>query len=154
MQTFQLPFNVRVYGLVINSRNELLLSDEYCQSQFMTKFPGGGLEYGEGLIDGLKREFQEECNEEIEIIRHFYTTDFFQQSMFRGGGQLISVYYLCRFMNEPQFPTVQNPYEGVAEINDSQAFRWISIDEINSDHVTWPIDKKVVEILLMEFNQK
>ncbi len=154
MQTFQLPFNVRVYGLVINSNNELLLSDEYCQSQYMTKFPGGGLEYGEGLIDGLKREFQEECFEEIEIIRHFYTTDFFQQSMFRGGGQLISVYYLCRFINEPQFPTVQIPYEGVAEINDSQAFRWISVDQLNSDQVTWPIDKKVVEILLSEFNQK
>jgi hypothetical protein len=51
-------------------------------------------------------------------------------------------------MSEPQFQTVQNPHEGVAEINDSQAFRWISIDQLNPDHVTWPIDKKVIELLL------
>ena len=30
-----------------------------------------------GLIEALKREFMEECNAEIEIIKHFYTTDFF-----------------------------------------------------------------------------
>ena len=72
-------FIIRVYGLVINPQNEVLLTDEYRYETNMTKFPGGGLHYGEGLIDCLKREFREECNgQEIENIRHFYTTDFFQ----------------------------------------------------------------------------
>lgn len=150
METGGQHFNVRVYGLVINHKNELLVTDEYCQNRYMTKFPGGGLEFGEGLIDGLKREFIEECNEEIDVIGHFYTTDFYVKSMFRGGGQLISVYYRCKFSREPQFTSLNSPYEGIPEINDSVGFRWIPLSEISPDHVTYPIDKKVIEMLLLE----
>jgi ADP-ribose pyrophosphatase YjhB (NUDIX family) len=78
-------FNIRVYGLLINHNQEILLSDEELNGKRFTKFPGGGLEFGEGLLEGLKREFMEECNMEIEINSHFYTTDFFVQSIFGGG---------------------------------------------------------------------
>jgi 8-oxo-dGTP diphosphatase len=88
-------FNVRVYGLLINDSNEVLISDEQEYGMQFTKFPGGGLEYGEGLTDGLKREFVEECNVEVEIISHFYTTDFFVKSAFNDS-QIISVYYLVK----------------------------------------------------------
>jgi len=44
-------FNVRVYGLLINDRNEILISDEQEYGMQFSKFPGGGLEYGEGLIN-------------------------------------------------------------------------------------------------------
>lgn len=144
-------FNVRVYGLVRNELGQLLVTDEFCQNRFMTKFPGGGLEPGEGLIDGLKREFMEECGEEIEILQHFYTTDFYVKSMFRGGGQLISVYYECRFKQAPVFNAIQKPYEGMQEINDSVAFRWVSLEALNPDHVTWPVDKIVVEHCLQRW---
>src|ERR1700679_3793285 len=89
------PFNVRVYGLLINAENEILISDEQEYGFQFTKLPGGGLEYGEGLIDGLKREFIEECDAEIEVISHFYTTDFFVKSAFNDS-QIISVYYLVK----------------------------------------------------------
>ena len=147
MENERMKFNVRVYGLVINDKNELLVTDEYCQNRYMTKFPGGGLEFGEGLIDGLKREFIEECNEHVEIIEHFYTTDFFVESMFRGGGQLISIYYRCKFVNEPKFKALDSPHEGIPEINDSVGFRWIPLSEITPEHVTYPIDRKVIEML-------
>jgi len=140
-------FNVRVYGLIINQKNEVLVSDEFCQNRYMTKFPGGGLEFGEGLIDGLKREFIEECEQEVEVLEHFYTTDFFIESMFRGGGQLLSVYYRCRFIDEPRFTSITRPFEGVPEINDSIAFRWISINEIQAEHMTFPVDQHVVGLL-------
>ncbi|HCU44150.1 MAG TPA: NUDIX hydrolase, partial [Sphingobacterium sp.] len=48
------PFNVRVYGILINDNNEVLISDEKTENVSFTKFPGGGLEYGEGLLDALK----------------------------------------------------------------------------------------------------
>jgi len=86
------PFNVRVYGLLINDNQEILISDEQEYSMRFTKFPGGGLEAGEGLIDGLKREFMEECNAPVEITGHFYTTDFYVKSAFNDS-QIISVYY-------------------------------------------------------------
>ena len=59
------PFNVRVYGLLINEFDQVLLSDEEESGFRFSKFPGGGLEYGEGLIDGLKREFMEELGIEV-----------------------------------------------------------------------------------------
>ncbi len=89
------PFNVRVYGLLMNADNEILISDEREYGMSFTKFPGGGLEFGEGLIDGLKREFVEECNVEVEVTSHFYTTDFFVKSAFNDS-QIISVYYMVK----------------------------------------------------------
>lgn len=144
-------FNVRVYGLIINQKNEVLVSDEFCQNRYMTKFPGGGLEFGEGLIDGLKREFIEECEQEVEVLEHFYTTDFFIESMFRGGGQLLSVYYTCRFVEAPAFKTITAPYEGVPEINDSIAFRWIPLSSIVPEDMTFPVDQHVVGLLKNSF---
>ena len=140
-------FNVRVYGLIINDKNELLVSDEYCQNQYMTKFPGGGLEYGEGLIEGLKREFIEECEQEVEVLEHFYTTDFYIKSVFRGGGQLLSVYYLCRFREDIKFKCISTRYDGIPPINDSIAFRCIPIDTLNVDDLSWPVDKHVVALI-------
>src|ERR1700742_2875772 len=96
-------FNVRVYGLLINDQNEVLISDEQEYGMRFTKFPGGGLELGEGLIDGLKREFMEECNAEIDILSHFYTTDFYVKSAFNDT-QIISVYYLIKNINALTFP--------------------------------------------------
>ena len=49
-------FVVRVYGLIINDKKEVLLTDEYQQGMKMTKFPGGGLEFGEGPVDCIKRQ--------------------------------------------------------------------------------------------------
>src|ERR1700744_6854 len=96
-------FNVRVYGILMNDRGEVLVSDEQEYGMRFTKFPGGGLEYGEGLTEGLKREFIEECNAEIVIVSHFYTTDFFVKSAFNDT-QVISIYYLVKNISELTFP--------------------------------------------------
>lgn len=72
-------FNVRVYGILINEKKQVLVSDEYIRGQYYTKFCGGGLEFGEGTRDCLKREFLEEMNLNIEVTRHLYTTDFFKK---------------------------------------------------------------------------
>jgi len=96
------PFNVRVYGLLINPEKEILISDEQEYGIRFTKFPGGGLESGEGLVDGLKREFKEECDLEIEIVKHFYTTDFYVKSAFNDS-QVISVYYVVKNLTPNKF---------------------------------------------------
>ena len=51
-------FNIRVYGLIVKDE-AILLSKELIFGKETYKFPGGGLEFGEGIIDGLKREFNE-----------------------------------------------------------------------------------------------
>lgn len=141
-------FNVRVYGLLINSRNEVLVSDEFEYDQYFSKFPGGGVEFGEGLIDALKREFVEECNAEIKIIEHFYTTDFYEKSSFNDS-QLISVYYLVKEVKPLALKfktTVFDFDEGF-----SQSFRWVKIDDITADDVTFKTDKTVVDMLKRKF---
>ena len=139
-------FNVRVYGLLINDQNQILLSDEEEYGFRFCKFPGGGLEYGEGLIDALKREFLEECNVDVDVIRHFYTTDFFIQSAFNDS-QVISVYYIVCPSSELKLDFRHTPYDFDKEGDLLQAFRWKDLNEIGIHDVTFPTDQRVVELL-------
>ena len=71
-------FSIRVYGILFDENKRVLLSDEYIRGMLITKFPGGGLEFGEGTRDCLVREFKEELNLSVSVGKHIYTTDFFQ----------------------------------------------------------------------------
>jgi len=140
-------FNVRVYGLLVNDRDEILISDEQEYGMRFTKFPGGGLEYGEGLIEGLKREFMEECSAEIEVTGHFYTTDFFNKSAFNDS-QIISVYYMVKnlFPLNLSFKIKAFDFDGDGDV--LQAFRWLKLSEMSVDDFTFPIDKHVAKLLI------
>ncbi len=145
-------FVIRVYGIIINDKNEVLLSDEFQLGIKMTKFPGGGLEFGEGTIDGLKRELREECNgQEITGIRHFYTTDFYQKALFNEHTQLISIYYLAELSSPVKFRISKLPFDFQENKNGNQSFRWIKIKNINEDEITFPIDKFVAGKLKNHF---
>jgi ADP-ribose pyrophosphatase YjhB (NUDIX family) len=114
----------------------------------MTKFPGGGLQFGEGTIDCLKREFKEECNgQEITNINHFYTTDFFQKALFLSNQQLISVYYTADLLNPLILKTSQIPFNFKELKNGNQSFRWSKIKTLKPDEFSFPIDKFVVSSL-------
>ncbi|MDB5129952.1 NUDIX domain-containing protein [Mucilaginibacter sp.] len=140
-------FNVRVYGLLINAENEVLISDEQEYGIQFTKFPGGGLEYGEGLIEGLKREFIEECNTEVEVISHFYTTDFFVKSAFNDS-QIISIYYLVKAVSDLRFATKTIVFDFDGEGDVLQSFRWVKLCELTVDTFTFPTDQYVADLLL------
>lgn len=139
-------FTIRVYGLLINEKEEILLSDEYVFSTYMTKFPGGGLEYGEGTIDCLKREFREELAIEVTDIRHFYTTDFFQATAFYKNTQVISIYYLVSTSQWDQINISTKRFD-FPEKEGSQSFRLVPIIQLNRDDLTFPIDQKVLQLL-------
>lgn len=132
-------FNIRVYGIGIRNNCDVLLSDESIRDFSFTKFPGGGLEWGEGIKDCLVREFREEFDLEIEVGELFYFTDFFQQSAFSEHDQVISVYY--RIQLPESFDT------HVVQGEKGEILRWKTISELTSDDLTFPIDKKVAELL-------
>ncbi|MGY0037294.1 NUDIX domain-containing protein [Pedobacter sp. NJ-S-72] len=138
-------FNVRVYGLLINADNQILVSDEQSGGRSFSKFPGGGLEYGEGLIDALKREFMEECNAEIEVLSHFYTTDFFEKSSFNDS-QIISIYYLVREVDALKLNFKTEVFDFDPET--LQSFRWIHLHDLAESDVTFKTDQTVVNMLL------
>ncbi len=146
-------FNLRVYGIVINKRNEVLLTDEYFHDMKMTKFPGGGLEFGEGTVDCLKREALEEFGQEVEILNHFYTTDFFQQALFYTDSQLISIYYRMQFLEPIQFKISTKPFD-FKELKDGNiSFRWKNIRELTPEDSTFPVDKHVCILILEQFKK-
>ena len=146
-------FNVRVYGILINENDQVLISDEEEYGVRFSKFPGGGLEYGEGLIDGLKREFEEECNADIDVLEHFYTTDFFVKSAFNES-QIISVYYFVRAKNELALSFKDKIFDFDAEGDILQAFRWRAIPDLSEEDATFPTDRRVIELLKEQWLKK
>ncbi len=140
-------FNIRVYGLFINDKEEILLADEKRFNTLMTKFPGGGLIPGEGTIECLKREAKEEFGQAIEVIRHFYTTDFFQKAQFHEKQQLISIYYLARFVEPEKFRIVADLFDFEKNEGEIISFRYKKIAEIDEKELSFPIDKIVIEML-------
>ena len=140
-------FNVRVYGLIINENSEVLLTDEFQLGRKMTKFPGGGLKFGEGTADCIRREALEEFRQEVEIVEHFYTTDFFQKAMFYKDHQLISIYYIIRFKKPIRFRISDKPFDFSERINGNQSFRWKKIIDLSPDDLSFPIDRHVAALL-------
>lgn len=142
----QKRFNIRVYGICFHENGSLLLSDEHYAGKSFTKFPGGGLVWGEGTKACLKREFQEEFQLDIEVKELFYFTDFFQKSAFSENDQIISIYYQI---------TLPHSIEISSKIGDKgEKLRWIDINDLTPDSVTFPIDRLVVEQILEKSSRK
>lgn len=136
-------FNIRVYGLLIEDE-KILIVDEIVRGKPVTKFPGGGLELGEGPIDCLVREFLEETGMQVQVTEHFYTTDFFQPSAFNDDDQIISIYYKLQRTSELK-------PNHVLPVNDKEtllSLRWIPLTELTEEAVHLPIDKVVVKKLI------
>lgn len=144
-------FNIRVYGVLMDEHQRILISDEYIRGGFFTKFPGGGLEFGEGTRDCLKREFKEETDLDIEVGDHIYTTDFYQVSAFNNNDQIISIYYWVHG-DATQLETKTDRFDFIPhQISDpegeAEVFRWISLDELDESMMDLPIDKMVVQMI-------
>jgi 8-oxo-dGTP diphosphatase len=143
-------FNLRVYGILINEKKQVLVSDEYIRGSYYTKFPGGGLEFGEGTRDCLTREFMEEMNLKVEIGDHIYTTDYFQMSAFNPEHQIISVYYYAKALEEIKVPLRERVFDFdeqqlaiYKQKNEIETFRFIDRENFSEESVTLPIDKIV-----------
>ena len=132
-------FNLRVYALIIE-RDSILISKELIGGKYLYKFPGGGLQYGEGLIEGLQRESMEEMNQNLKNIKHFYTTDFFQQSQFDSKDQLIAIYYKANLTSK-----INNKLK--VPIRDFPVFEWKKITDFSVKDLHFPIDKFVFNLL-------
>ncbi len=144
-------FNIRVYGLLINETAQILLSDEYVLDMKMTKFPGGGLIFGEGPEDCIRREAIEEFGQEVEIIGHYYTTGFFQRALFFDDHQLISIYYKVRLKDTPRFTISSVPFDFAEMTNGNQSFRWADISRLSENDLSFPIDRYVLKLLQNDY---
>ena len=135
-------FNIRVYALII-FKNNILLSRELIQNKLIYKFPGGGVELGEGFVDALQREAKEEMGQHLNHITHFYTTDFFQRSSFDSSEQLISVYFKASLSQD-----LNNKLK--IPVKDQPVFEWKTLVDLNEEDLHFPIDKKVLNMIKLQ----
>jgi ADP-ribose pyrophosphatase YjhB (NUDIX family) len=143
-QKFEITrFNVRVYGVIFSEdRQRILVSDEFRFGKAFTKFPGGGLEFGEGVLDALKREFQEEMNLEVTDASLFYVNEKFQDSAFSKNEQLLSIYYKIEEY-QGELPTISVIKFDFEEVEEAQSFRWLEISALTEEEFTFPVDKVI-----------
>lgn len=139
---------------MINERQQVLVSDELIRGNYITKFPGGGLEFGEGTRDCLQREFLEEMDLKVEIGEHIYTTDYFQMSAFNPEHQIISIYYFVKALESIKVPLRIKPFDfdeqqlKVYETKrETETFRFIDWNNFSEESVTLPIDKIVATLV-------
>ena len=147
-------FNIRVYGILMNDKNQVLVSDEFIRGNYYTKSPGCGLEFGEGTTDCLNREFMEEMFLNVSVEAHHYTTDFFQISAFKPSDQIISIYYAVKALEPIKVPLRDKLFDFdeqqlavYKEKGETETFRFINWDDFSSESVTLPIDKIVADLV-------
>lgn len=147
-------FNVRVYGILMNEAKQVLVSDEFIKGQYYTKFPGGGLEFGESTRACLEREFKEEMNLAVRIGAHIYTTDIFQISAFNPAHQMISIYYFAHALEPIKVPLRNAAFnfdeQQLAIYQQTQqieTFRFIDWQDFSAEAISLPIDKIVADLL-------
>lgn len=129
-------FNLRVYGLLVNTRNEILLSEETYKGRAFTKFPGGGVQLGEGIEEALHRELKEEANLKIRIKRLVHVSGQYIASAF-DDSQVIGVYYLIEALHEPDLTFK----ELISEAGKTQNYHWVPLQDMPPEHLSFPMDQ-------------
>ena len=137
-------FNIRVYGILKDASGRVLVSHERIKGEVYCKFPGGGLEYGEGPKDGLIREFQEELGIEVSVDELLYVTDFFIQSAFSEQDQIISIYYHVSSSEFGTIETVNHWPDADTVIAEKQLFQWIYAKDLEGGKLSFPGDKALL----------
>jgi ADP-ribose pyrophosphatase YjhB (NUDIX family) len=101
--------------------------------------PGGFVEAGEDVLDGLRRELKEELDVEIDvsiddvvqIVTHRYGDD-------DEGGYVMAIGFFARLVSgEP------TPADDVADI------KWTSLDELDDLDFAWEHDRELVRKALL-----
>jgi 8-oxo-dGTP pyrophosphatase MutT (NUDIX family) len=139
--------SIRVYGIYLDNDKGLLVTDEIIKDKKITKFPGGGLKLGESTINALKREWQEELNVEIEVIKHIHTTDFFQISIFNPEVQVIGIYYQVKPISKLNITIKNNKFD--FSNNEKQIFRFIK--NFSNKDLSLPTDQKAINEFLKNY---
>ncbi|MEL6675074.1 MAG: NUDIX domain-containing protein [Bacteroidota bacterium] len=139
-------FNVRVYGVLVE-QGVLLVTDEIRFGIKMTKLPGGGVKFGEGLEAALKREWMEELGQEITVGEVIYINPFLQVSAFNEDDEVLCVYFSVSISHPLKVPMTAKRFDFPTPENDQQIFRKISLIDLEPEDFTFPIDQSLVPVL-------
>lgn len=132
-------FNIRVYAVCIHDTRLLTLKEPFA-GRMVTKMPGGGLEFGEGTVACLKREFKEELNLEIEVLDCFYIQEDFVASLAKDQKQLITLYFHAKILDMENL-----------QLLDEQIQEIVWTDLYDENPFTLPVDQVVFRKLQAKY---
>ena len=144
-------FNVRVYMIVTRDNahggQDVLVSYERLPLGGVMKFPGGGLEWGEGTTACLRREALEELGQPIDVDRLVHVSRRAHISSFDSNQQVLAVHYAARLTGEVMF-------EDDGEMEDvygknvpmmHQRLGWRDVKSIEPAHFRFASDREAWE---------
>ena len=137
-------FNIRVYALIVKN-NRLLISEEQHGAFFLRKFPGGGLQFGEGVLQALHRELKEELDADVDSASLLCITEDFVVSFLNNKQQVIGVHYLVDLKQDYSDEFLNNNHLELE--NGHIQFKWVLIDSLTAEDFTSSVDKSAFEKL-------
>ncbi|MCH5324898.1 MAG: NUDIX hydrolase [Eubacterium sp.] len=112
-------FNVRVTGVLIENNKILIVKQKLSESREWS-LPGGRLERGETLEQGLKREFKEETGLDVQIERLLYLCD-----VNASGNTVLHITFLItRTGGKLTLPTNEHDANPIHDV------KFVSVDEL------------------------
>jgi ADP-ribose pyrophosphatase YjhB (NUDIX family) len=128
--TLETRLRVTVNGLFVDSGDVLLIHQMTLPEIDCLDLPGGGLEAEEPVLDGLRREIQEETGiTAFEIIQLLTVTDSFFPDPLMEGRQLhnVNIIYQCSVDRQSCVLSSSDPEIG------AKGIQWILINTITAD---------------------
>ena len=95
-------FNVRAYMVVVQE-GKVLVSYERLPMGGVMKFPGGGVEWGEGPAAAIRREALEELGQSVTVDALLHVSQKAHISSFDEHQQVLAIHHLARFDGPVRF---------------------------------------------------
>lgn len=125
-------FNIRVTGILIEDNNILLVKQKVSDKRAWS-LPGGRLERGETLEQGIVREMKEETGLDVEMSRMLYVCDVGASS----NTVLHITFLLKRIGGEIQLPTNELDENPIGDV------KFVPVSEL----VKYGFDSKFVSVI-------
>lgn len=138
-----IKFNARCYALIRSNQNRVLVMMERWQGVDLNKFPGGGLELGEGLLECIYREIDEEFQESEHLsYRHLFTPTECFASRFKPNEQLLLNYFTSQALAKEEL------WKLIPRDKNLLGMKWLELKAENAEWFTLESDRKAFLTLL------
>ena len=112
---------VNIRGIIINDQGEIFcqkLTANTGKGRDFWRTPGGGLEMGESLLDGLRREMIEETGVEPEIGKLLFIQQFAEsgEQSAHGPNEQLEFFFLITNWQDYQHINLEQTSHGVEEV--------------------------------------
>jgi 8-oxo-dGTP diphosphatase len=121
------PIRLNVNAAIVRD-DELLLVEFRDENGVHFNLPGGGLDSGESVEEGLKRECREEASVEVTVERLLLVWEYVpQKENFKyGSRQKVGLVFLCRLKENSTPKLPERPDKNQTGV------RWIKLSELTS----------------------